>query len=469
MQKALLFMASLGLTLSAHAAKYAVVIGGSGEDFKRDNFFLSDFKRFDEALKKRGFEVHLAFDNAKTEGQFSAQTATKDNVLAAWKGVAAKAQKGDEVLFIIHAHGRRNEIYVAHKGHGILAQSGELETEELLPPLSDLEKVGAKALVMDFSCYSGESQQLLSDTYFARQRAKGDPDPADLISARIKRNTCIVTEASRDYVSVCSGDPQSNTFTTEILKALEGDQKLSAEDLFLVARERDNSFTNLPQISSFANPFSGFDRWLQVGDPAGLSDGQVDLEARPCEECEGQKIAKAFGEPPTKTAWEQLGAEMWERSAIVLLSQYEDAIKAQRALNQAFADKVAKVHKTLLASGEFAEFKDMSYSELNFYADMENVPALSTSSVEERTKFVESIGFFEKAQKERLMKAMDSKSAIGRFVQALHDGAKAERAARDANRARIQKLAADILQVERKAYHRNFKSEKGNPCQSFQL
>jgi hypothetical protein len=60
---------------NALAEKHALVVGGSGEDFKSENFFIDDFTRFNSSLVKRGFHVQLIFDNNKSDGKFTSVSA----------------------------------------------------------------------------------------------------------------------------------------------------------------------------------------------------------------------------------------------------------------------------------------------------------------------------------------------------------------------------------------------------------
>ena len=141
------------------AENYAVIIGGSGEDFKTENFFLHDFDRFNRSLRERGFKITNIFDREKTANKFQAKSATNKNISDSIEEVTKRAKKGDQILIMFHTHGVAKAFF-NEIGHSVSTESGESHLSKLLP---NLQRTKAKILLVDLSCYSGNTQQLISD------------------------------------------------------------------------------------------------------------------------------------------------------------------------------------------------------------------------------------------------------------------------------------------------------------------
>lgn len=457
------------------AAKYALVIGGSGEDFKKENFFLSDFDRLNKALVKRGFEVVNIFDNEKTKGKFQAKSATNDNILVAIDELRNKIKQGDEVAIVIHSHGGEPGLRVGSVGHPILTESGGLEVSKLLPFLRSTK---ARKLLVDLSCYSGKTQELieykkrtdLGHYYdFDGKPKRGYLPP--LKPSDAEKGLCIVSAASPRYVSICSGDKSSNSFTAALIEGLEQRGHISSEDLFNQSRKKDQSFTNMPQISSYTkaleNPWNAF---LADTDPVGESSNEDITEAEFCASCMESKIKLI--DKTTKKLANKLGSEKSKS----ILDQYRRAVKLQIGLNVEFERLVGKAWKRLTSLEKYKRYKNTPPSKVLFFADLENIPGLSVEKDKDGIKFSKSNEYFLNSfnylshdLKLEMMLAMNHKELIGHLVADLNSEITSIKKVRDENRELIQNLARTLLKHERDEYAKTFKSKRGNICQKFQL
>jgi hypothetical protein len=458
----------------ATAENYAVIIGGSGEDFKKENFFLADFDRLNKSLSARGFKVTNVFDSAKTANKFQAISATDNNISNSIKDVMAKAKEGDQVIIMLHTHGKDNP-YFRTIGHDILTESGDYNLTELVPHLRSTK---AKVLLTDLSCYSGNTQGLIE--YEKRKDLESHYDRAGNVFDFYAKSTplkpqdatkklCIITAASPKYVSVCSGNKDSNSFTAAILDELEKNTKVSAEDLYKRARQKDRSFTNMPQISSFPKTIkTPWDKWLAKTDPAGLADDEFEMEGKVCEECLTRQAAVI-----DKTVAD-VATVVDSAASKQLMEKYKTAVKAQAKIKSDFKTAVIEAFQQLTATEKYKAYKDWSYSKTVFFADLENVTALrglkpGQPLSKEAEKFLSSFGYFDKSMKMEMMAAMDKKQLLGQFVADLNARIASQKKVRDDNRKQIQEMASKILEYERAQYSKTFKTERGNICQKFQL
>lgn len=456
------------------AEKYAVVVGGSGEDFKKENFFLSDFDRLNKSLTARGFKVSNVFDSAKTGGKFSATTATNNNISNAIKNVMENAKSGDQVIILFHTHGIENQ-YFTTLGHDVLTESGEYPISRILPLL---RKTKATVLLTDLSCYSGNTQNLVEydkrKTYEGHYDAVGNVHDFYAKSTPLKaldalKKLCIITAASSKYVSICSGSRDSNSFTSAILDELEKGSKISAETLFAIARKNDRSFTNMPQISSFTLTHrTPWDVWLSKTDPAGLADDSFDSDESDCEKCR-MNVSASIDKSVSDVA-----RSMDETAIKQLMDQYKKAVLDQVKIKSNFKTAVVDAFKELTSNKKYNAYKDWSYSKMVFFASLENVPALKDQNLvqpisKELTQFLDSFGYLDKTMKLDMMSAMDKKQLLGQFVADLNAKIAPQKKARDSNRKQIQEMASKILEYERAKYSKVFKTKQDNACQNFQL
>lgn len=474
MRKAITFLMIFMSWRLASAENYAVVIGGSGEDFKKENFFLSDFDRLNKSLNARGFKVTNIFDSAKTANKFQATPATNDNISSAIKDVMAKAKEGDQVVILLHTHGMQPQYFFLI-GHDVLTESGGYSVAKLLPHLRSTK---AKVLLTDLSCYSGNTQELVE--YEKRKNLESHYDRAGNVHDLYAESTplkpqdaakklCIISAASPKYGSICSGNKDSNSFTSAILDELEKNTKVSAEDLFKRSRQKDRSFTNMPQISSFPKTINTpWDQWLAETDPAGLEDDEFEMEGKVCEECLTRQVAVI-----DKTV-SDVASAVDSAALKQLMERYKSAVNDQAKIKSDFKKAVVEAFKQLTSSEKYKAYKDWSYSKTVFFADLENVPALNGQKQgqplsKESEQFLSSFGYFDKAMKMEMMSAMDKKQLLGQFVTDLNAKIATQKKARDDNRKRIQEMASKILENERAKYSKAFKTERGNVCQKFQL
>lgn len=445
-------------SIPAQATKYAIVIGGSGEDFKKENFFLQDFARFDASLKKRGFEVVNIFNSSKTKEKFKSSDATNENIQKALDELQGKIKKGDEVAIIVHTHGYASGLSWGATSHNVLTESKHGfdvgKVGHLLKKIKDSAAYGA---LVDLSCYSGVTQEMVDP--------KDSPDYKKQTKS-FSTNNCILTAAAPNYVSICSGDPSSNSFTAAFLDELEksGPDRISAEQIFLSARAKDSSFTNMPQISSFKEPFKGkFYDWLKHTDPAGLNE-DID-EITECNDCQDKS-------PKLDKAMSELAKNLKQKNTS-LLESYKKAVEDQTKLQKVYSKVATDAYKKLLTLEKYKVLKNYKLSSIFDYASLENIPAPTLSKegeLDSRSQnFLRNFNYVDPILKRRMLLAQIDKSLMQDFLNDLKKMVLVEQKARDNNREKIQKLATEILQQERKVYAAKFKTTAGNPCQRFQF
>src|SRR4051812_30806334 len=89
---------------AAPARRIAILIGGSGEEKKAENFFTADFNRLRSHLEARGWETRVAFAGARhrLERSVPARPAEIDGLFV---DAARELRKGDQALVVLHSHG----------------------------------------------------------------------------------------------------------------------------------------------------------------------------------------------------------------------------------------------------------------------------------------------------------------------------------------------------------------------------
>lgn len=447
----------------AFAKKYALILGGSGEDFKESNFFLPGFEKLNTNLKQRGFDVQILFDRAKTQNKFVAETLTTENINKKLEELFSIVTKDDQVAIIIHTHGspQNRDFYFTHTpGHPILTESGDYETANLIKYLN---KSKAKIAVADFSCYSGQTQTLIEQKYSKAQKWSIQP-----ISSKTSNSPCVITESSPNYVSVCSGDPASNSFTDAFISNLSGTNPINAENLFRKSRLQDSSFTNIPHISSRPKAlFTDWNSWLANSDPAGIRDNEfsvMHLESD-CSDC--KNIEEKFLSEKSHS----LSQELKIKSAAQLLTDYEKLVLAQREYQKNFEAKVVQSWKSLLKKANYSKYKNLSFELIMFIAEAKNVPGLKTKSRDKDAisyqEFTQGFQYFDNEKKTEIMNAMDDKVNFQNLVKDLKQMTEKENLIREKNRKKIKDSAKNIIAYERQSYEKNFTSPKGNSCQKF--
>lgn len=312
----------------AHAEQYALIAGGSGEDLNKENFFAADFKAYKENLEKRNWKVTVLFDNDTSKVPGS-QTATNNNIDEGINRIIEKLKPDDQVLLNFHAHGRDSNMrFGGH--HSIMSESpGGYSLSKLDSYADAIKAKGAKLAVVDLSCYSGHTQNLHG------------------IDGKHAERGCVVSLASERYVSICSGDSASNSFTSAFINLPKPPAKVNIEEHFLKSREKDSSSSNLPQISSIKLPASNFwDFFLSVGDPNSISreDGfaVANTEATACAFCEqagkySEEIVKL------KKLAEQVGGSPLSKELLDSLQSYMGAYDQITSQTQKIQKKMSEI------------------------------------------------------------------------------------------------------------------------------
>lgn len=338
--------AFLGIYLLPQISKgenYALIAGGSGEDLnKKGNFFAADFKIYEEKLTKRNWRVTTLFDN-DTSIIPGSRKATNANIDSAINGVIEKVKPGDQVLLTFHAHGRNSERR-SGSHHSIVTEDPDGYSLAKLDEYADrINDKGGKLAVVDLSCYSGHTQNL---------------------NGKNSNRGCVVTLASEQYVSICSGAKASNSFTTAFIDLPEPKTPLKLETHFISSREKDSSSSNLPVISSIRLPSkSVWDYFLSNGDPSsvsregGLRVGNTEAGGK-CQICRDDarnevevRMLKKF-------------AESVEGGGSALSKDLTDAFAAYRSSSKAIAESVLRIRKKMGAMPNWG-FKESALKDLN--------------------------------------------------------------------------------------------------------
>src|SRR6266536_126642 len=105
----LICCAALVLAFTPRAAlaesKYAALIGGSSRDPREKPFFRQHFDTFNQRLAARGWQTTILFSSG--DPTLPAEPATNANIQQLLDSIAAKAARGDQVLFFFNGHGSR--------------------------------------------------------------------------------------------------------------------------------------------------------------------------------------------------------------------------------------------------------------------------------------------------------------------------------------------------------------------------
>lgn len=260
--------------------RLALLVGGSGEDKNSPNVMLNDFVTFQKNLQTRGWNVTTIFAQG-SQSSLQALPATNKNIRDNLERLLKNANKGDEVMVFFYGHGKPNSRVptmetllddkkpAPQKSHNFYTEDkGGFNMDELAKIKDQLVAKGAKVATVDLSCWSGETQNL-----------------AD-------RNSCTITLASKDYVSVCFGGWDGSSGFTKAFTNLPAPNQpsiLNIESQFLKARDADRQFADIPEISSLSNPLTK--QWalfLKQSDPYNITSGnsKFDSEAGVCLSCQ---------------------------------------------------------------------------------------------------------------------------------------------------------------------------------------
>jgi hypothetical protein len=274
----LLMILSCVFGTQADAKNIALLVGGAGEEFEKENFFEKDFNRFKNTLEIRGWEVRILFGGG-IHTMPNSKGASNENIDQEIKKLSKEAKEGDSVILFVHSHGKKRKLSLRsfdkqeqfeyekneQLTHSIITASPDGYDLDKFQIISDqLTERGVYVALIDLSCYSGSTQ----NRYKIREQ----------INKKFSNNSvedkspkyCAVTLASENYVSICSV-PETNTGFTSFLTDLPGpDVDVSLEAHYLKARVADTSGVNIPDISTIENPFKrAFDDMLVRLDPSG--------------------------------------------------------------------------------------------------------------------------------------------------------------------------------------------------------
>lgn len=258
------FLATDVLAAAKAEGRTAVLAGGSGGESEHD-FLLSDLRDLYARLSARGWDVRVAA--GPSDGALPRSVkGTNANIKRAIMEAAEGGRSGDELLVVIHSHGRSREKEWGQQSHSIVSQDKDpsgaepgLDLDALGPVLDTAAARGVRVALVDLSCYSGATQGLLKF-------------PA----------SCTATLAAADYVSFCSGRPEERHFSSRFLELPKPGTGISLEEQFLAARRADLDSVNLPQISSRATPArKSWNELLTTVDPLDVYEDLKNYRAGP--------------------------------------------------------------------------------------------------------------------------------------------------------------------------------------------
>lgn len=211
-------------------ARIAVLAGGSGE-LETDNFFTRDFRELREKLLARRWKVRAAVGSRDRILPDSA-AATNANLRRVIEGGVRDARRGDELLIVLHSHGRERERLWAQRSHSLVSEDRDpsgadpgFNLDSLEPLFVQARERGVRLALVDLSCYSGSTLVLHG------------PD-------------CTATLAAPDYISICSGRPEERAFNSRFFQLPPPGTASDLTTQFLRARREDRESVNLPQLSS---------------------------------------------------------------------------------------------------------------------------------------------------------------------------------------------------------------------------
>lgn len=450
MKQYLISLLSLLFVNFAHAAQYALIAGGSGEDLKKENFFAADFKTYKEKLEKRNWQVTVLFDKdvGKVPGS---QIATNKNIDDGINRIIEKLRPGDQVLLNFHAHGRDSELrWGAY--HSIVSEDpGGYSLSKLDEYAAAIKAKGATIAVVDLSCYSGHTQNLNHSTRDSNQYVE---------------RGCVVSLASERYVSICSGDSASNSFTSAFINLPNPSVKINLEAHFLKSREKDFSSSNLPQISSITLPAKNFwDFFLSVGDPSSVSREKgfaaANTEASACVFC--QRVGEYTEEiAKIKKLAEQVGGADLSKELMDAFQNYMSTYGEISSLVETIQKKMGQIPSWGFTESALTQFNKVSLGRMDFFV-----------SFTEPKVQLKNIKWIDDDTRERLMKMRPYhrklKSAYQKMIGALGDDWKSYEKMKE----NLDQQGKSVMAAERKLFALYAKSRstqrKSQSCQDFEL
>ena len=285
--------------------------------------FNSPMKKFDTSLHKRNWNT-----------QWPKISGVLDKLNA--------AKSGDEVLIVLNTHGGRRSQEKGQRSHDILDPDGRIyDLDQMAPAIEEAIKRGAKVALLDFSCFSGNSQNLKST------------------------GACVISDAPANYYG--TSDIGNLEFPASFMKTLPRDGKhISLQQHFLSSRLSSKDPSNLPQMSSIETPVAmAWEALYEFSDPSGQDRRMAQKKAsqHPDEisfhdlRCDGRRdqfskitqdmdalAAKVNGKPGDDL--KQIAAQMHDalneyREAYEKISRESDLINAKEHLTHMTAVQAA--------------------------------------------------------------------------------------------------------------------------------
>ncbi len=239
MSKLAMTLLLLLLSSNLFAKNYLYLFGAGGESAaKTDTIFDGDIKITGEKLvQKENWEVHALINggHAKTEAiantvfkqASQVDTFTSQHYNEYLKSILQKIKsgqikKGDQLVIQINTHGARQKNSINQIGHSVTANNGLVDFNLLKEVTQLANKQSIDTAVLDFSCFSGATQDLSSN------------------------HTCVVSASGEYNVAFVN---QSNTFTRQFISQIGTNKNL--EEMFLNARTYKNTTDpSFPTIST---------------------------------------------------------------------------------------------------------------------------------------------------------------------------------------------------------------------------
>lgn len=229
------------------AAKHMLILGGGGEPRcmakEKDPNAKCHETIFDTGLKTLGEKLkdskwkHQAFFNgghSKSEALMKKHFPSKENsdfTAVAYKRLiedykkkinSGEIKSQDELLIIIHTHGRENN---GEQGHSVTTSTSAVNLDDMEGLMKLAEAKGIKLAIADMSCHSGNTQAY----------------------KKIAPNACIVTSTGPKHYAYTTSP---TSFTELFLSNLKPGRSL--ENIFLKARRESND-SSYPMISTKQN------------------------------------------------------------------------------------------------------------------------------------------------------------------------------------------------------------------------
>lgn len=454
----------------AQARRVALLVGGSMEDHKQENMFLGDFEKFRDSLLKRSdpWEVKVLFDGGKNPIKGS-KTATNANIESEIQQIVSTIKPGDEVVFYFNTHGFEHGLWVPDKkAHAVATETpGGFEMMVAQNAAQSIADKGAKALLVDLSCYSGVTQYAYTPNEQKLLAQQGKPQ---------EPNYCIITQAASGYVSagICAEKDRGQTGVFSELFVKLPDKPISAEDLFAQARAADEMAENFPQISSIDYPLSRY--WgavLRGLDPGGvrqyyltLNDQDPGFNAE--QDCAHSRKNFREGMANFLKDLKDIQRSMLEPELSVFENRVEDFLGSYQAL-KAEQDRVSRELAKVESWGFQTPFEYLNQMDV---AKMRGFLEIINSGVD-----LDSISWMDNKlrQQTRAVQAAYAKNKTkwDKILEGYVGDRESLWLKYDQLQAQHQKVGVAVAKAERKLFEKHrrltLSPKANNPCQNFSL